>query len=344
VEAWTNLGVLAKEVGQVEQALAAFRKAVDLRPGLPEVERNLRSALADSIPRWHLPMIADERRNGAYQAAIEAAVGPDDVVLDIGAGSGLLSLMAARAGAKKIYACEISSVLAEAAADVVAANGFADRIEIVNRKSSALRLGTEIREPATVIVSEIVDVGLLGEGILPSVRHAREHLAGANVRVIPSAAILYAALIQVPDLRMVSPVREIAGFDLSAFDRFRLPHQYRECHLDQVAHRLLSEPVAVKRSALDGTLSRSAAQTNEKFKIVVTNSGSIHGVAFWFDLLLDEHNTISTAISSGITAWGQALQLFEQDIEVEEGNVVELCCATDDTRIYFEVSDTGKLD
>ncbi len=71
-------------------------------------------------------MLHDERRTGDYLRALAAAVRPDDVVLDIGTGSGVLAVAAARAGARRVYAVEASDI-AEVAARVFEVNGVQDR-------------------------------------------------------------------------------------------------------------------------------------------------------------------------------------------------------------------------
>ena len=66
---------------------------------------------ASLLPRWHFPMLNDTERNLRFEAAIEKSVREGGrTVLDLGAGTGLLSLMAARAGADRVYACEASEV------------------------------------------------------------------------------------------------------------------------------------------------------------------------------------------------------------------------------------------
>ena len=162
------------------------------------------------LPRllpYHWPMIADERRNGAYDEALRRAVrqvlktqGTCDV-LDVGAGSGLLAMMAARAGATSVSSAEMVPALAECAATITAANGYGDVVRVLARKSNDLRAPpgdrpktraqlAELRraaagpgssrdvpllpQKADILVSEILDNGLLGEGVVPATQDARE--------------------------------------------------------------------------------------------------------------------------------------------------------------------------
>ena len=99
------------------------------------------------VPFWHIPMLNDRRRNDAFERAIRAAIekaGKDALVLDIGTGSGLLSMMAARAGARKIVTCERVPVIAETAERIVAANGYDRQINVVNKGSNELVVGRDI--------------------------------------------------------------------------------------------------------------------------------------------------------------------------------------------------------
>ncbi len=339
LEALTNLGVVLRERGRVDQATDCFRAACALRPDDPVLERNLRSALNQQLPAWHWPMLADESRNQAYRQAIERAVDGTSVVLDIGTGSGLLAMMAARAGAKRVVACEISPVLAEVAREVVRSNGLADRVAVINRKSTALRVGEDLEEPANLLVSEIVDVGLLGEGVLPSMRHALEHLAVPGARVIPRGATVYARLVEMPDQRRVNPVRRISGFDLSAFDRFRIPGDYLDMRLARTSHRFLSDPVEVTRFDFAAPLPYvpDRAPTRIDIALQTCAAGSVHAVAFWFDLRLDDAIAVSSAPDGGLIAWGQAVQFLDTDLEVANGERLRLQASVSDTRIGFEV-------
>ncbi|MBC8071537.1 MAG: 50S ribosomal protein L11 methyltransferase, partial [Deltaproteobacteria bacterium] len=80
-----------------------------------------------SIHRW---MLLDEVRNEAYRRATSQVVKPGDTVLDFGAGTGILSLFAAQAGASKVHAVERTDIAA-VARRIIERNGFGDRIEVI---------------------------------------------------------------------------------------------------------------------------------------------------------------------------------------------------------------------
>ena len=100
----------------------------------------------------HRTMIRDTVRTEAFRRAIDSVVRPGDVVLDVGAGSGILSVFAARAGAARVYAVERTTI-AVLAQELAAANGFADIVEVIqvisststspNRSTSSCRSGSE---------------------------------------------------------------------------------------------------------------------------------------------------------------------------------------------------------
>ena len=105
-----------------------------------------------SDPATQAWMILDAVRTDAYAEAIAATVGPDDVVLDIGSGSGVLALLAAKAGAKKVYALEMGSAKHLLRAHVQE-NGWADVIEIVEGN---LRDAPPMDPKPTVILAEML--------------------------------------------------------------------------------------------------------------------------------------------------------------------------------------------
>lgn len=164
------------------------------------------TALASALASSHYTdMLNDRARAAAYAEALTACVRPGALVLDIGTGTGLLALLAARAGAGAVVACEQWAPLASLARRVVAANGASDVVNIVSARSdepptvaAVKRLG----RPADVVVSEILDSALLGEGCLPTMAAvAHDGLLSPDGVAIPSAARLFACVAASPALR-----------------------------------------------------------------------------------------------------------------------------------------------
>ena len=158
----------------------------------PDAERAPTSGWADPVE--HARMLHDERRTGDFLAALAAAVRPDDVVLDIGTGSGVLALAAARAGARCVYAIEASDI-AEVAARVFAVNGVQGQVTLFSGWSRLV----ELPERADLLVAEVVGNEPLEEEILETVLDARQRLLKPGARMIPHALTLLARPILLPE-------------------------------------------------------------------------------------------------------------------------------------------------
>lgn len=149
-------------------------------------------------------MLHDKDRNIKYYQGIRAAVsrvkdrGQKALVLDIGTGTGLLSMMAVTAGADFCYAIEVFKPMAEAAVKIVERNGFSDKIKVINKHSTEVTVGPDGDLPcrANILITELFDTELIGEGALPSYEHAHKHLVQEDCEAVPHRATVYAQLVE----------------------------------------------------------------------------------------------------------------------------------------------------
>ena len=158
----------------------------------PDVDRIPTRGWADPVE--HARMLHDVRRTADYIAALREAVRPQDVVLDIGTGSGVLAIAAARAGAHHVYAIEASDI-ADVAERVFADNAMEDRVTLIRGWSREI----ELPEPADVLVAELIGNEPFEEEILETTLDARRRLLKPAGRLIPHTLELVARPLLIPD-------------------------------------------------------------------------------------------------------------------------------------------------
>jgi type II protein arginine methyltransferase len=323
-----NLAVVLADAGRNLEAIRHFRRALGLQPDNLHLRHQVRRLGSGSVPFWHIPMMNDARRNDAFEAAIKAAIGiagPEARVLDIGAGSGLLSLMAARAGAQKVVACEMEPMIADMAQQIVARNGYADRITVYAKPSTELAIGAELDAPADILVSEILSSDLLTEKVLDTFEDAHRRLLAHEAIVIPRVASAMGCLVASENLADYAFVGEVSGFDLSAFTAFapqRLP-----IHGTMTAWERLSDDLELVRLDLrqnkhDATLAR--------LPISVTASGRAIGIVQWMHIDLWQGVTFDNhpdRYTDG--GWLQVLHSFPEPIEVVAGETLDIAVGHD---------------
>lgn len=328
VVAANNHAVMLAREGRSLEALSEWRRAAEIEPENIQVRHQMRRHCAEQVPFWHIPMLNDTRRNDAFEAAILAAVervGPDARVLDIGTGSGLLSMMAARAGAREIVACEAVPIIADMAKKIIAENGYDDRVTVHAKMSTELEVGAELAEPADILVSEILSSDLLTEYVCDTFEDAHARLLKPDAIVIPRAASAIGCLVESAVLDDYVFVDKISGFNVSRFSQFaamKLP-----IHGTMTDWKRLSDDVELVR--VDLTQKRYESELNS-LSIPVTADGTATGVVQWMHVDLAEgisfHNHPDGYTDGG---WLQILHHFPQPIQVRAGETLELAVGHD---------------
>lgn len=171
-------------------------------------------------PLWHFRIIHDQLRNETYSRALRHFVKPGMIVFEIGTGTGLLAMLAAQACAKHVYTCERRPDVAEAATEIIARNGFADRVTVIAKDAYDLQLGIDMPERADLFVAEIVDNTLLGEGVLPLTDLAKAKFLKPDAILLPQRVSAIGYLMTRTQHLETYRMSTVMDFDMTPFNRF----------------------------------------------------------------------------------------------------------------------------
>jgi len=196
-EALSRLAEIAQgqaELIEITTAVLRLRERDVLVPVGAGVAAGHRVDEAYAAPGVHVEMLDDRVRVHTFLSAIEEVVQDGDVVVELGTGTGVLAVGAAKAGAKRVLAIEASGI-SESARRVIADNGVGDRVEIVRAWST----GAGMSEKGDVFVSEMIGNDPLAEGILELTIDARRRFLADDARFIPARILLFAVPVDLPD-------------------------------------------------------------------------------------------------------------------------------------------------
>lgn len=243
-------------------------------------------------------------------------------------------MMAARAGAGHVVACEVVPDLAELARLVVEENGYATRIDVLAKRSHDLVVGVDLPRPVTLLVAEVFDALLIGEGALGVFRHAWQHLLAPDARVIPSAATLRGQLASMPRLKAMHPLRTLSGFNLSTFARHGMEKQAYPVQLQAEEWSPLSEPFDVI-----GFDFRDVGPLDREWAIRIPTSadGVLQALVLWFDLWLDQDTLLSSGPGGRARHWDPVVFVLDAEKSVLVGDMVELQARMGNDVFYFRV-------
>lgn len=307
------------KLGDAAQARLLARHAMKAAPEDGEIARLASPLLARGVPRWHFMIVRDVRRNAAYEDALKRAISPETRVLEIGAGSAILAMMAARAGAASVVTCEAVPTIAETAEEIVALNGYADRVRVVAKKSGDLDPVQDMGGPADILVSEIVGNRLIGEDVLPVIEDAVSRLLKPGAKIIPSRGIVRVALARDPQIRRAR-MDTIDGFDLSPFNRLAPPSYLARQRGADLA--LISMPADLFDFDFQSGGPFPAATASAT---LTSTGGEANGIAQWIALQFDEEGWYENAPSAGaVSAWAVVFWPFPAPRDYPAGTQVEV--------------------
>ena len=276
-------------------------------------------------------MLKDSVRTRAYQHAIERNphLFAGKVVLDVGCGTGILSLFAARAGAAHVYGIECSAI-AEQAAAIVRDNGYADRVTIIRGKVEEVDLPGVTGRGVDIIISEWMGYFLLYESMLDTVIHARDKWLAPGGILLPDTATLYVAGIEDAEYRAekLDFWDDVYGFDMRAIKALAVG----EPLVDVVEPDQVATSVATLRTFDIGTMTKEDAALTASFELTAARNDYVHALVAFFDVSFTACHTpvrFSTGPASRPTHWKQTVLYLDSTVTLCEGEALAgtLACA-----------------
>lgn len=305
-----------------------------MAPHDPLIYLHAQWALNHLVPRWHFKIIHDEARNAIYEHALQKYVTPSATVLEIGSGTGILAMLAARAGAKHVYTCEMEPALAEVARENIRKNGFDKKITVIPKKSTELVIGQDLPERADLVVSELVDNLLLGENILPIMEDACARLLTPKAAILPKRVSANGFLVGGSEWTRHCRVNSVSGFDLSALNRFS--YNVSRPQIPGELTGIFSEPVEI--FYFEFNFEQYFADEQKSLEIPVTASGVVDGFLQWIKISFDDKLNFENAPLQR-SCWEPILHLFSRPVQVKNGQKFKIYLKHDRSSII--ISEAG---
>ncbi|RKP12055.1 S-adenosyl-L-methionine-dependent methyltransferase [Piptocephalis cylindrospora] len=270
----------------------------------------------------HEEMLKDEVRTTSYRNAIYLSkhLFKDKVVLDVGCGTGILSMFAASCGAKHVYGVDMSNIIDQARI-IVADNNLTDRITLIKGKVEEVEL--PVKE-VDIIISEWMGYFLLYESMLDTVLVARDRWLAKDGLIFPDKAVMHIASIEDGQYReeKIDFWDNVYGFKMTSIRDAAL----KEPLVDVVDPSNVNSSASAFKEIDILTVTKEDLAFTAPFRITSNRDDYVHAFIAWFDIVFSAcHKPIhfSTGPAAKYTHWKQTVFYTPDAMVVEAGDVIE---------------------
>merc|ERR1711973_411233 len=269
----------------------------------------------------HEQMLKDEVRTLSYRDAIykNKHLFKGKTVLDVGCGTGILSMFAAKAGAAKVFGIEMSNI-AQHAKNIVTANKLDDVVTLIKGKVEEVELPVE---KVDIIISEWMGYCLLYESMLDTVLYARDKWLQPEGLMFPDKASLFMTAIEDHEYKdqKIYWWDSVYGFDMSAIRQIALS----EPLVDVVeAKQVVTDSCMMKEIDLK-TVKVEELNFKVPFTIRSRRNDYIHAFVCFFNVEFSachKRTGFSTGPESRYTHWKQTVFYLNETLTVKCGEEI----------------------
>ncbi|KAJ3097207.1 Protein arginine N-methyltransferase 3 [Phlyctochytrium planicorne] len=322
---------LKLKYAQLEKAFLDFKELVKEKFFDTEKERNIPVQENEALDSYfvsyggadiHEVMIKDAIRTDSYRdfMYLNKDIFKDKIVLDVGCGTGILSLFAAKSGAKMVYAVDNSEFIKKAI-QIAKDNKLDHKITFIRGSVETVNLPVD---SVDIIISEWMGYFLLFEGMFDSVISARDRWLAKDGIMAPSHAEMFLAAMEGTDWinDRIAFWNDVYGFNMACVkDELLTEGQVDFIYGDSI----LSNAASIKTLDLeDITVPELDFTTTVDFKMLRT--GKLTSLCGWFDISFQAEGATTVFFSTGPftkqTHWKQTVFVLTRSIDVVEGEVV----------------------
>ncbi|XP_019849695.1 PREDICTED: protein arginine N-methyltransferase 1-like isoform X2 [Amphimedon queenslandica] len=266
----------------------------------------------------HEEMLKDEIRTLTYRNAMyhNRHLFKGKVILDVGCGTGILSMFAVRAGAKHVYGVDCSNIINQAR-DIIRDNGMTDRVTLIKGKMEEIELPIK---HVDVIVSEWMGYCLFYESMLDTVIFARDKFLKPGGLLFPDRASLYVTAIEDRKYKddKIYWWESVYGFNMSSIRDIAL----KEPLVDVVDNRqVCCDHCLVKEIDLN-TVKSEDLSFSSPYILTATHNDYLDALVAYFTVdftKCHKRTTITTSPAARYTHWKQTVFYIEDCLTVKMG-------------------------